>query len=131
MVSRKQHTFNEQAKAKEAAAKAAAEAEVENNITKDLPHDGNQGDSIPSESVGSKRNRDGTVANNEEEGTRTSVTHMGTDGVEVPTMKESAERQLGTQMSAPVAELSSSLAASVAAEINNATAATAASCVLW
>jgi hypothetical protein len=95
MVSRKQQAINEKAKAKAAAAKAAAETEAEGNITQDLPmNDGNQGDTIPRESVGSKRNRDGTVANNEEEGTRTSVTHMGTDGIEVPTMGESAERQL-------------------------------------
>jgi hypothetical protein len=53
MVSKKQQLINEKAKAKAAAAKAAAEAEVEGNITQDLPmHDGNQGDTIPSESAG-------------------------------------------------------------------------------
>ena len=47
--------------------------------------------------------------------------------MEVPIMGESAERQIGTQLSAPVAEVGSSLAASVAAESNFATAADAAS----
>jgi hypothetical protein len=42
-------------------------------------------------------------------------------------MKDRAEMQLGTQLSAPVAEAGSSLAASVAAESNSATAADAAS----
>jgi hypothetical protein len=129
MVSRKQQLINEKAKAKAAAAKAAAEEEAAGlNITQDLPmNDGNQGDTISRESVGSKRFRDGTVANNDEAGTRTSVTHMGTDGIEVPTMGGSAERQIGTQMSAQAADSSSSLAASVAAEVNNATVTTDAS----
>jgi hypothetical protein len=128
MVSRKKQLANEQAKA--AAAKAAAEAEAAGlNITQDLPmNDGNQGDTIQRDSVGSKHLRDGTVANtNDEEGTRTSVTHMGTDGIAVPTMGGSAERQTGTRTPAQPAEFSSSLAASVAAEVNNATATAAAS----
>jgi hypothetical protein len=52
---------------------------------------------------------------------------MGTDGIEVPTMGGSAERQTGTQMLAQAAEFSSSLAASVAKEVNNATVIAAAS----
>jgi hypothetical protein len=52
---------------------------------------------------------------------------MGIDGMTVPITGGSAERQMGTQLSAPAAVVDSSLAASVAAETEFAIAADAAS----
>lgn len=96
MVSRKKQQTNTKAKAAAATAAAAdamgAEAGATNN-NQDLPmNDVNfQADTIQGDSVGSNRNRDGTVANMiSEEGTQTSVTHTGTDCIAVPNMGESA-----------------------------------------
>jgi hypothetical protein len=118
MVSNKKQQANEKA----AAAKAAKESEIAGNRNQDTSMlEGGQDETTTS--VGSKRKATPQQDNTGHEGTRTSITYMGIDGMEVPSMGGSAERQMGTQLSAPVAEVGSSLAANVAAETDFATAA--------
>jgi hypothetical protein len=128
MVSKKKQQANEKAaaakaaKAKAAAAKSAKESEIANRNQDTSMLEGGH------ESTTSLGKRKATPQDNTgHEGTRTSVTHMGIDGMEVPSMGGMAERQTGTQLPAPMAELGSYLAASAAAETDFATAAQAAS----
>jgi hypothetical protein len=125
MVSNKKQQANEKAaaakaaKAKAAAAKAAKESEIVGGQDTSMLEGGQD------ESTTSLGKRKATPQDNTgHEGTRTSVTHMG---IRVPSMGGSAERQTGTQLSAPVADVGSSLAASAAAGTDFATVAQAAS----
>jgi hypothetical protein len=88
MVSNNKQQANEKAaaakaakaKAKAAAAKAADERGIAGNRNQDISMlDGNQGDITTSESVGSKRKAITPQENIGNEGTQTSITHVGID----------------------------------------------------
>jgi hypothetical protein len=115
MVNSKKQKALEKAKAAKEKAEAdkAAEEKDAGTQNQDLP-DENQGIST-NVVVGSKRKA--IEEDIEDSGTQTSVTHMGTDGTDVPNTGISAERQAGIQLSTFV-ETGSSLAASVAAATN-------------